>query len=70
MSEIPQWQHDRLDLLADACEDAGVAVSMKEWHTLLWLAGWEQDTVEAIAGLIRRAGENGKVQQGQSGGVS
>lgn len=59
MSEIPQWQHDRLGVLLDACENAGLTVSVKEWHILSWLAGWEQETVEVVAGLIRRAGSGG-----------
>jgi hypothetical protein len=59
---IPQWQSDRLVVLLDACTGAGLTVSAREQHLLSWLAGWEADTVEVIAGLIRRAGESGPAE--------
>jgi hypothetical protein len=58
---IPQWQSDRLAVLLDACTGAGLTVSAQEQHTLSWLAGWEPETVEAIAGLIRRAGGSARI---------
>lgn len=62
MNSIPQWQSDRLAVLLDACTGGGLAVSAREQHVLRWLAGWEADTVEVIAGLIRRAGESGPAE--------
>lgn len=59
---IPQWQADRLAVLLKACTGAGLTVSAREQHVLRWLAGWEADTVEVIAGLIRRAGESGPAE--------
>ncbi len=52
----------RLAVLLDACAGAGLTVSVQERDVLSWLAGWEQDTVEVIAGLIRRAGESGPAE--------
>ena len=47
------YSRDRLAVLLDAVGD--LPLSDAERRTLYWLSGWEQDTVENIAAVIRRA---------------
>ena len=51
------WQAAQLPILLAALH--GVPLSTAEHRTLKWLAGWEADTVENIAAVIRRARETG-----------
>jgi membrane protein required for beta-lactamase induction len=53
LSDLPDWQAARLAVLLDAL--AGCPVSDGERATLTWLAGFEVDTVENLAAVIRRA---------------
>lgn len=46
-------QDEREALLRKALR--GVEVSEREARTLRWIAGWEAETVERIAGLIEKA---------------
>jgi hypothetical protein len=50
--QLPDWQAARLAVLLDAAE--GVVLSDGERATLTWLAGFEVETVENIAAVIRR----------------
>jgi hypothetical protein len=50
---LPEWQAVQLAVLLDALD--GVPLSNPERNTLTWLAGWEAETVETIAAVIRRA---------------
>lgn len=52
-TRIPQWQRDRFAVLLYTCN--GLPLTAAERRTLLWLAGWEPEIVETVAGLIRRA---------------
>ena len=47
------YRRDQLAVLLDAVGD--LPLSDAERRTLYWLSGWEQDTVENIAAVIRRA---------------
>jgi hypothetical protein len=50
--KLPQWQADRLATLLDAL--GGISVGARERASLTWLAGFEADTVENIAAVMRR----------------
>ena len=50
---LPRWQADRLAALLDAL--GGISVGATERASLSWLCGFEADTVENIAAVIRRA---------------
>ena len=50
---LPPWEAARLAVLLDALE--GVAISDAERRSLAWLCGFEADTVENLAAVIRRA---------------
>jgi hypothetical protein len=50
---LPPWQSDRLATLLDALD--GIPVSDAERRSLAWLCGFEADTVEHLAAVIRRA---------------
>jgi len=50
---LPPWQAARLEVLLDALDD--VPMSEAERRSLTWLCGFEADTVENIAAVIRRA---------------
>ena len=47
------WEAARLEVLLDALD--GVAISDAERRSLAWLCGFEADTVENLAAVIRRA---------------
>ena len=49
---LPRWQADRLATLLDAL--GGVSLGAGERASLTWLAGFEADTVENIAAVMRR----------------
>ena len=49
---LPQWQADRLATLLDAL--GGISLGARERASLTWLAGFEADTVENIAAVMRR----------------
>ena len=49
---LPQWQADRLATLLAAL--GGISVGARERASLTWLAGFEADTVENIAAVMRR----------------
>ncbi len=49
---LPQWQADRLAVLLDSL--GGVSLGARERASLTWLAGFEADTVENIASVMRR----------------
>ena len=49
--------------LIEACQDAGVRLGVYDRRILAWLAGWEPETVQVIAGLIRRAAQGGGGRQ-------
>ena len=49
---LPAWQADRLALLLDAC--GGISIGARERASLTWLCGFEADTVENIAAVMRR----------------
>jgi hypothetical protein len=42
-------------MLADACEAAGVVLGDYDARILDWMAGWEDGICAVLAGLIRRA---------------
>ena len=50
---LPPWEAARLAVLLDALD--GVAISDVERRSLAWLCGFEVDTVENLAAVIRRA---------------
>ena len=50
---LPAWQAARLEVLLDALDD--VPISDAERRSLTWLCGFEADTVENLAAVIRRA---------------
>ena len=50
---LPAWQAARLEVLLDALDD--VPISEAERRSLTWLCGFEADTVENLAAVIRRA---------------
>ena len=50
---LPAWQAARLEVLLDALDD--VPISEAERRSLTWLCGFEAETVENIAAVIRRA---------------
>jgi hypothetical protein len=52
-SILSESQH--LDMLMDACADAGIAVGTYDSRILHWLAGYEDSTCAVIAGLVGRA---------------
>jgi len=56
---LPQWQADRLATLLDAL--GGISVGARERASLTWLAGFEADTVENIAAVIRRLTKRAEV---------
>lgn len=45
----------KFSALADACQEAGVAVGAYDRRILGWLAKWEPATVQVVIGLIARA---------------
>lgn len=45
--------------LLDACRAAGVQLGAYDRSVLHWLADWEPETVQVIAGLVVRAGRGG-----------
>ena len=49
---LPRWQADRLATLLDAL--GGVSLGARERASLTWLAGFESDTVENVASVMRR----------------
>lgn len=49
----------RLRALYDVCDGAGVQLGSYDMRTLEWLARWEPTTVQAIVGIIARAGRGG-----------
>ena len=52
---LPQWQADRLATLLDALGGISLgALGARERASLTWLAGFEADTVENIAAVMRR----------------
>ena len=50
---LPAWQAARLEVLLDALD--GIPISDAERRSLTWLCGFEADTVENVAAVIRRA---------------
>ena len=46
-----------MELLEQACADAGVDLGSFDRQILAWLAGWEPSTVAVVCGLIRRAAQ-------------
>ena len=50
---LPAWQAARLEVLLDALD--GIPISDAERCSLTWLCGFEADTVENVAAVIRRA---------------
>jgi len=50
--KLPAWQADRLALLLDSL--GGISVGTGERASLVWLAGFEEDTVANIAAVMRR----------------
>ena len=50
---LPAWQAARLEVLLDALD--GIPISDGERRSLTWLCGFEADTVENVAAVIRRA---------------
>jgi len=56
---LPQWQADRLATLIDAL--GGIPVGATERESLTWLAGFEADTVENIAAVMRRLTKRAEV---------
>lgn len=57
------WEPDTYEArnelaLLEACAAAGVHLGAYDRRVLAWLAGWEPQTVAAIAGIILRAGES------------
>ena len=57
--KLPQWQADRLATLLDAL--GGISIGARERASLTWLAGFEADTVENIASVMRRLTKRGEV---------
>jgi len=57
--KLPPWQADRLATLLDAL--GGVSVGARERASLTWLAGFEADTVENIAAVMRRLTKRAEV---------
>jgi len=49
---LPQWQANRLATLLDAL--GGISLGARERASLTWLSGFEADTVENIAAVMRR----------------
>ena len=47
------WEAARLEVLLDALD--GVPITEAERRSLAWLCGFEADTVENLAAVIRRA---------------
>lgn len=41
--------------LLDTCAEAGVPLGAFDLRIIDWLAGWEPETVQVVAGLIQRA---------------
>jgi len=56
---LPQWQADRLAVLLDAL--GGVSLGARERASLTWLAGFEADTVENVAAVMRRLTKRAEV---------
>ena len=50
---LPPWEAARLAVLLDALD--GIPISDAERRSLAWLCGFEADTVENLAAVIRRA---------------
>ena len=50
---LPPWEAARLAVLLDALD--GVPITEAERRSLAWLCGFEVDTVENLAAVIRRA---------------
>jgi hypothetical protein len=50
---VPTWQLNRLVVLLDALGE--VPLSAAERRSLVWLCGFEADTVENLAAVIRRS---------------
>ena len=50
--QLPAWQADRLALLLDAI--GGISIGARERASLVWLAGFESDTVANVAAVIGR----------------
>ena len=46
--------------LVAACTESGVPLGDFDLQIIDWLADWEPETVQVIAGLIRRAHQAGK----------
>ena len=57
--KLPAWQADRLALLIDAT--GGVSIGARERASLTWLCGFEADTVENIAAVMRRLAQRAEV---------
>lgn len=55
---------EKLEALHEACTAAGVDIGGFDHRTLEWLAGWEPTTVQAIVGIISRAGQGRPVNPG------
>jgi hypothetical protein len=53
VNDLPDWQRARLAVLLDAFD--GVPITDDERRILVWLAGWEPDTVQMIVNLVQRA---------------
>lgn len=52
---MPDWRQQRYDQLTTALAASGVELTADDHHTAAWLAGWERETVDAVAGWIARA---------------
>ncbi len=64
--KLPAWQADRLAALLDAL--GGISVGARERASLTWLAGFEADTVENIAAVMRRLTRRAEVLDRQLAG--
>jgi hypothetical protein len=53
--DLPSGDQIRYRHLEQACKVAGVELGAFDERILRWLAGWENETVQVIIGLISRA---------------
>jgi len=61
---LPQWQADRLATLLDALGGIPLgSIGARERASLTWLCGFEADTVENIAAVMRRLTRRAEVAE-------
>lgn len=56
--ELSDWQRDFLGQLEEALGDVG-QLTVQEDRILVWIAGWDSWTVDAVASMFRKARAGG-----------